>query len=35
VDNIVFQSVESRTLTDSDEEIDELMKELVEAHIIG
>ena len=35
VDNIVFQSVESRTLTDFDDEIDELMKELIDAHIIG
>lgn len=35
VDNIVFQSKESRTLDDFDEDIDGLMKELIEAHIIG
>ncbi len=35
VDNIVFQAKETKTLGDVDEDIDELMKELVEAHIIG
>lgn len=35
VDNIVFQSVEAKTLTDMDEDIDDLMKELIENHIIG
>ncbi len=35
VDNIAFQSKESRTLDDFDEDIDGLMKELIEAHIIG
>jgi len=35
VDNIVFQSKESRTLDDFDDDIDGLMKELIEAHIIG
>ncbi len=35
VDNIVFQSKESRTLEDFDEDIDGLMNELIEAHIIG
>jgi len=35
VDNIVFQSKESRTLDDFDEDIDGLMNELIEAHIIG
>jgi electron transfer flavoprotein beta subunit len=35
VDSIVFQSKESRTLDDFDEDIDGLMKELIDAHIIG
>jgi len=35
VDNIVFQSKESRQIEDFDEDIDELMKELIEGHIIG
>ena len=35
VDNIVFQSKESRTMDDLDEDIDELMKELLSSHIIG
>jgi electron transfer flavoprotein beta subunit len=35
VDNIVFQSKETKLLTDSDEDMDALMKELVEAHIVG
>lgn len=35
VENIVFQAKESRTLTSSDSEIDELMKELINNHTIG
>ncbi len=35
VDNIVFQSKESRQIEDFDEDIDVLMKELIEGHIIG
>ena len=35
VDNIVFQAVEAKVLSDSDEEMDELMKELIDNHIIG
>jgi electron transfer flavoprotein beta subunit len=35
VDNIIFQAVETKTFTDLDEDIDELMKELVENHIVG
>lgn len=35
VDNIVFQSKESRTLDDFDDDIDGLMKEMIDAHIIG
>lgn len=35
VDNIIFQAVETKTFTDLDEDIDELMKELVESHIVG
>jgi electron transfer flavoprotein beta subunit len=35
VDNIVFQAKESKTLGDLDEDIDALMQELVDAHIIG
>lgn len=35
VDNIVFQAVETKSFTDLDEDIDDLMKELVETHIVG
>ena len=35
VDNIVFQSKESRSIEDLDEHIDELMQELISSHIIG
>lgn len=35
VDNIIFQAVETKSFTDLDEDIDELMKELVESHIVG
>jgi electron transfer flavoprotein beta subunit len=35
VDNIIFQAVETKTFTDLDEDMDELMKELVESHIVG
>ncbi|MFI5185873.1 MAG: electron transfer flavoprotein subunit beta/FixA family protein [Chitinophagales bacterium] len=35
VDNIVFQSKEARALDDFDDDIDGLMKELIEGHIIG
>jgi len=35
VDNIIFQGVETKTFTDLDEDMDELMKELVESHIVG
>lgn len=35
VDNIIFQAVETKSFTDLDEDIDELMKELVENHIVG
>lgn len=35
VQNIVFKAKESKTLTSSDEEIDALVKELLESHTIG
>ncbi|MBO5960506.1 MAG: electron transfer flavoprotein subunit beta/FixA family protein [Paludibacteraceae bacterium] len=35
VENIVFQAKESRTLTASDQDIDQLMKELLANHTIG
>ena len=35
VKNIVFQAKESKTLTSSDEDIDSLMKELLNESIIG
>lgn len=35
IQNIVFQAKESKTLTSSDEEIDDLMKELLANHTIG
>ena len=35
VKNIVFQAKESKTLTSSDEDIDGLMKELLDEKIIG
>ncbi len=35
VDNIIFQAVETKSFTDLDEDIDDLMKELVESHIVG
>lgn len=35
IENVVFQAKESKRLTDSDIEIDELMKELIENHTIG
>jgi electron transfer flavoprotein beta subunit len=35
VDNIIFQAVETKSFIDLDEDIDDLMKELVESHIVG
>jgi electron transfer flavoprotein beta subunit len=35
IENVVFQAKESKTLTPSDTEIDELMKELITNHTIG
>lgn len=35
IENVVFQAKESKRLTGSDVEIDELMKELIENHTIG
>lgn len=35
VDNIVFQSKESKRIEDMDEDVNALMKELIDAHIIG
>ena len=35
IENIVFQAKESRALTDSDADIEELMKELISNHTIG
>ena len=35
VENIVFQAKESRTLSSSDQDIDQLMKELLANHTIG
>ena len=34
-ENVVFQTKESKHISDSDIEIDELMKELIENHTIG
>ena len=35
IENVVFQAKESKRLTESDEEIEELMKELIRNHTIG
>lgn len=35
IENVVFQAKESKRLTDNDEDIDALMKELIENHTIG
>ena len=35
VENIVFQAKESKTLTDSDADIEALIQELMAAHTIG
>lgn len=35
IENVVFQAKESKTLTSSDEDIEELMVELIEGHMIG
>lgn len=35
IENVVFQAKESKRLTDSDSEIDDLMRELIENHTIG
>ena len=35
IENIIFQAKESRSLTDSDADIEELMKELISNHTIG
>ncbi|MDR1742697.1 MAG: electron transfer flavoprotein subunit beta/FixA family protein [Dysgonamonadaceae bacterium] len=35
IENVVFQAKESKRLSDSDVEIDELMRELIENHTIG
>ncbi len=35
IENVVFQAKESKRLTDDDNEIDELMRELIESHTIG
>jgi len=35
IENVVFQAKESKRLSDSDVEIDELMRELIENHMIG
>ena len=35
IENIVFQAKESRSLTDSDADIEEMMKELISNHTIG
>lgn len=35
IENVVFQSKDSKALSSSDEDIDALMKELLEGHIIG
>jgi len=35
IENVVFQTKESKQLTDNDMEIDELMRELIENHTIG
>jgi electron transfer flavoprotein beta subunit len=35
IENVVFQAKESKSITDSDGDIDNLMKELVDSHVIG
>jgi electron transfer flavoprotein beta subunit len=35
IENVVFQAKESKQLTDNDVEIDEIMRELIENHMIG
>lgn len=35
IENVVFQTKESKQLTDNDVEIDEMMRELIENHMIG
>ena len=35
IENVVFQAKESKRLTDSDYDIEELIKELIETHMIG
>lgn len=35
IENVVFQAKESKQLTDNDVEIDEMMRELIENHMIG
>lgn len=35
IENVSFQAKENRKLTDSDEDMNELMKELIESHTIG
>jgi len=35
VENIVFTQKESKVLTNDDESIDALMKELLDSHVIG
>ncbi len=35
IENVVFQAKESKRLSGSDMEIDELMRELIESHTIG
>ncbi len=35
IENIVFQAKESKKLTESDKDMNELMKELIENHTIG
>ncbi|HOT64089.1 MAG TPA: electron transfer flavoprotein beta subunit/FixA family protein, partial [Dysgonamonadaceae bacterium] len=35
IENVVFQAKESKRLTDNDYDIEELVKELIENHMIG
>ncbi|MFA8298829.1 MAG: electron transfer flavoprotein subunit beta [Hyphomicrobiales bacterium] len=35
IENVVFKAKESKTLTSSDKDLDGLMKELIESHVIG
>jgi electron transfer flavoprotein beta subunit len=35
IENVVFKAKESKVLSDKDEEIDDLMRELIENHTIG